>query len=190
MIEATSNGLTEYEHEIIAMRGDGAKLGDGEMLSCCALGLAEEAAEVACAIDGRSGDADLITELGDVIWYATTAAHRLDVTLVLLVDAESHIAVDDDADDDADIAREMAVHAGLFAGLAKKWLYHHKPLNREVAVRYLAAIVQCASLLAANHGSMLHGACVANLAKLRKRFPSGGFTTAEANARADEKGGA
>mgnify|MGYP003412146166 CR=1 FL=1 len=73
MIESTSEGLSEYERTIIEMRGDGRFLSEKEMLACCALGLAKEAAELVYAIDGQSSS-DPLNELGDVLWYATTSA--------------------------------------------------------------------------------------------------------------------
>lgn len=188
MIDANDPRLSPYEREIAAMRGDGAKLSDDEMIACCALGLAEETAEVICAIDNES-DETVLSELGDVVWYATTAAHRLDVTLSHVRETETatNLTV---RPNDEDNARSMAMYAGIFAGLVKKKLFHEKPLNVEWSVRYLAEILDCVELIAIDHHGVFDDACEANLAKLRKRFPSGGFTTAEANARADEKGGA
>lgn len=184
MINADDTRLSKYERELIAMRGDGAKLSDEEMLACCALGLAEETAEVLFAMDGRSGN-DALSEIGDVLWYATTAAHRIDRSLSEIQSIETNTE-QDRYDEDEDYAHPAIAYAGVFAGLVKKWLYHDKPLNHQLAAKYLAEIVECASRMASQLDRVLGDAQDANLAKLRKRFPSGGFTAAEANARADE----
>ena len=189
MIDANDTRLSNYEREVISMRGDGALLSDQEMLACCALGLAEESAEVAYAIDGRSGNDDALTELGDVLWYVTTAAHRLDRTLArILENVETNTGLSE-YDEDEDYAREMLAFAGSFAGVVKKWLFHDRPLIEGYVVRYLAEILECASRIATQLGHTLEDAQSANVAKLRKRFTSGGFTAAEANARADEAKG-
>ena len=76
----------------------------------------------------RRADAN---ELGDVAWYAVTAAHRLDTTLTQLRAIPVH-APWQDVDDSI---RGLIVAAGLFAGRVKKWLYHDKPLDHEIALR-------------------------------------------------------
>ena len=190
MIDANEPRLTHYERELIPMRGDGRFKNDREMIDCCALGLTEESAEVLCAIDGTSGDADVLAELGDVLWYATTAAHRLDRTIAHILENVETTTEQFVYNEDEDYARALLMYSGLFAGLVKKWLYHDKPLNADLAAKYIAEILECVARIASQLGHTLTDAQYANLAKLRKRFPSGGFTAAEANARADEKGGA
>lgn len=185
MIDENDPAMIPYERQIAAMRGDGRFRSDDEMLACCALGLVEETAEVLCAIDGESGDA-VLTELGDVVWYATTAAHRLDVTLWRVREAETATNLTTHPERE-DHPLNMAKYAGIFAGLVKKKLFHEKPLNREWAIRYLAEVLDCVELIAQEHDHAFDDVLEANLAKLRKRFPSGGFTAAEANARADER---
>lgn len=179
MIEATSKGLSEYEREVIAMRGDGRFKTDREMIDCCALGLAEECGEaVEAHIDNASKGA-VDSELGDVLWYATTAAHRLDATLEIAV---AHGVVWWPRSRLAAFAL-MFVHASRFAGRVKKWLYHDKPLDHAACLRDIGSVV-----LAVDYLTGRQNAANANVSKLRKRFPSGGFTAAEANARADEGG--
>lgn len=185
MIDENNKQLTDYERAVISMRGDGRFKSDREMIGCCALGLAEESAEVAQAVY-YNHVGPVLNELGDVAWYATTAAHRLDTTLTQLRALSVHapgLGTDDSI-------RGMSTAAGQFAGRVKKWLYHDKPLNRDDALRDLALVLTRAEQIADTYGRTLEDAFAENLAKLRKRFPSGGFTTAEANARADEKGGA
>jgi NTP pyrophosphatase (non-canonical NTP hydrolase) len=185
MIDQNDPRLTSYERDIAAMRGDFRHKSDQEALACCALGLAEECAEVAFAVDGRGEDP--IAELGDVVWYVTTAANRLDWTMERLVnDIETNVEMSD-YDEDEDCVREMAMHAGVFAGHIKKWLFHDKPLSKARTIRALAEVLECAHRAARQLGSTLNAARDLNVAKLRKRYPSGGFTTAEANARADER---
>ena len=181
MIDASHERLTDYERTIIAMRGDGRFRSNLEMLACCALGLSEETAEVAQAVHyGHAGP--VLNELGDVAWYAITAAHRLNTTLTQLRAIPAHAP----AQDVDDSIRGMVTAAGLFAGRVKKWLYHDKPLDNELALRDLACVLLRAEQIADWHERTLEDAFAENIAKLRKRFPSGGFTAAEANARADE----
>jgi hypothetical protein len=185
MIDANDSRLTPYEREIAAMRGDGAKLSDAQMLACCAMGLAEEAAEVQLALDGHDYGTDALAELGDLIWYAATAAHRLDLTTAQVESLGTSAPLEYDAD--GDLVRGLHLHTGAFAGLVKKWLFHDKPLARDVAARHLAEVFELASRIATQLGHTLDDARAANITKIRKRFPSGGFTAAEANARADER---
>jgi len=179
MIDATHEGLTDYEREIIAYRGDGRFKSDREMIDCCALGLAEECGE---AVDAHLSKAPgaVVSELGDVLWYATTAAHRLDATLG---DAIAHGGSRWPKSRLAAFAL-MFMRAGVFAGRVKKWLYHDKPLDRDACLRDIGSVVLLVDFLTGREN-----AANANLAKIRRRFPSGGFTAAEANARADESKG-
>lgn len=183
MIEADAEGLTDYERAIIPMRGEGRFLVDQDMLACCALGLAEEAAELVYAIEGRSNE-DPISELGDVLWYATTAAHRLNRTIAYIVENVETSTDLSEYDEDEDYARELMAYAGLFAGLVKKRIYHGTPMNERRAIRYIAEIIECARRVAMKLGRTLEHAESANIAKLCKRYSSGVFTAVEANARA------
>ena len=184
MIDANDPRMSAYEREIAAMRGDGAKLSDRDMLACCALGLAEEAAEVQLALDGQDYGTDPLSELGDLVWYATTAAHRLDLTTAQVESLGTSAPLEYDAD--SDLVRGLHAHTGAIAGLVKKWLFHNKPFFRSIIARQLAEVFELASRIATQLGHTLDDARAANITKIRKRFPSGGFTAAEANARADE----
>ena len=187
MIDANDSRLSEYERAIAAMRGDGRFLDDGGALVCCALGLSEEAAEVQLALDGLDYGTEALAELGDVVWYATTAAHRLDMTSAQVERIEPSTGLRT-FDEGEDIVRDLHLFTGGFAGVIKKWMFHDRPLQRDAAARYLAEVFECVGRIARQLGHTLDDARAANVAKLRKRYPSGGFTAAEANARADEKG--
>lgn len=176
MIDANDSRLTDYEREIAAMRGDARFRSDEEMLACCALGLAEECGEATGALLSGGFD-EFESELGDVVWYATTGAHRLDATRNELVGFRRPIVFGDAMHN----MTMLHLAAARFAGRVKKWLFHDKPLDRTACLGDLWEVTRRIEAV-----SSLSAAESANLAKLRKRFPSGGFTAAEANARADE----
>lgn len=190
-IGADHPGLTEFELACIAMRGDNAARSSEEMLTYCALGIAEEAREVALSLGGDAEQA--LAEIGDVAWHATTAAHYLGFTVkdIRSLRVGNWLSVQD-AGDFHECAQAMIWCACRFAGLLKKSVFHAAPLDRKSAAICLAEIFALAELLAESDavGHTLEDAFAANAEKNRKRFPSGGFTAAEALARVDETGGA
>jgi len=181
MIEKSNDNLTYYDVELIERRGDFRHKSDREAIDCCALGLVEESAEFLEAYAADDGDdANWVSELGDVLWYAVTAAHRLDATLQDLVTC----GMPDPGV--VDETHRLLPSAAKFAGRVKKWLHHDRPIDRETFLRNLSEIVTIIRGVAPALGTVAD----ANIAKIRKRFPSGGFTAAEANARVDEAPGA
>lgn len=197
MIDENDPRLSPYEREIAAMRGDFRFKTDADALACCALGLVEEIDEARGAMlmadalpwgtcDAHRDDARacVLRELGGVLWYATTALHRLDqheMQAARTSSASAHWQ--------AGSLVDLQARGAEFAGLVKKALFHERGL----------AFVQARSLWVLGDCIVLVEACArrycatfgdverANLDKIRKRFPSGGFTAAEANARADEQ---
>lgn len=194
MIDANDNRLTPYEREIAAMRGDGANLDDNHMLACCALGLVEEIEEARAAMylatmrawHAEAWDCreDVLRELGDVLWYATTALHRVDQGAM-----QAAATSESSTQWGSDTLAELQSTGAEFAGVIKKALFHDRGIaaSRAKIIQLLGDCIKlieaCARRVNATFGDVER----ANISKIRARFPSGGFTTAEANARVDEQ---
>lgn len=83
----------------------------------------------------------------------------------------------------------LAGESGEVAELVKKHVHHHKPLDQAALVKELGDVLWYLAFLCEANGTTLEEVANANAAKLRARFPAG-FTSAAANARADEATGA
>lgn len=197
MIPANDPGLTPYEREIAAMRGDFRFKSDADALACCALGLVEEIDEVRGAMLGADGhawnDAEsareaarlyVLRELGDVLWYATTALHRLDQHCMQAARVSGA-----SPQWRGDSLVDLQARGAEFAGIVKKGLFHDRGIafirtkGLWVLGDCIVLVEACARRYCATFGDVER----ANVEKIRARFPSGGFTAAEANARADER---
>lgn len=194
MIDANDPRLSPYEREIAAMRGDFRFKSDADALACCALGLVEEIEEARFAMavaderawTSRSADArdNVLCELGDVLWYAATALHRLDQHAM----QAARVADERAWQWQADSLVDLQARGAEFAGLVKKALFHERGIafvqakSLSVLGDCIVLVEACARRYCATFGDVER----ANIDKIRKRFPSGGFTAAEANARADE----
>lgn len=198
MIPADDPRLSPYEREIAAMRGDFRFKTDADALACCALGLVEEIDEARGAMlmadalpwgtcDAHRDDARacVLRELGDALWYATTALHRLDQNAMQAARCSNASTRWRE-----DSLTDLQARGAEFAGLVKKALFHDRGIAF-VQARSLWILGDCIVLVEAcahRYCATLGDVERANLDKIRKRFPSGGFTAAEANARADERG--
>lgn len=79
----------------------------------------------------------------------------------------------------------VAGEAGEVADLIKKHLFHDKPLDDAALLRELGDVLWYLSYLAQATGHTLEEVALANVEKLRKRYPNG-FSPEAAAARADE----
>lgn len=185
MIDGDDPRLSWYEREIASMRGDFRHESDANALACCAMGLAEEAGEVTNAARGDGARREtVIAELGDVVWYAVTAANRLDCTEMDAFAGGDHWST---------YGRDGLLwmlhgEAAKFSGAMKKALFHGRGIDAQRAELLLRIgnVLRIVYALAPAYGSTLFDVQRANVAKLRARYPSGGFSAAEANAHADE----
>ncbi len=179
MIDPNDDRLNSYERAIAGMRGELVSLSFEEAITYCALGLSEECGEAVAEL--KTAQTSLLEiELGDVLWHATTSAHRLDATISDLLDLVP--LGNGEMTWMCDAVTLLHVPAARFAGRVKKWRYHDKPLDRQACLVDLGEIVKTIDSL-----FTLPVIEEASLSKIRKRFPSGGFSKLEANARIDEK---
>lgn len=212
------NRLSEYDRFLIGARGTMATEHDLSVLALCALGMTEEADELTDAIANARIETRLVaaesrqkvlSEAGDCLWYAFTAAHRIDATAEMIDQARhahQHHAMpwqppSKSASFELSLRKDGPARWALrdhseslyrasarLCGVVKKAAYHGVPLDRErvfaMILDYYCAVIDTLSLV----GCSVEGACSANVAKIRKRFPSGGFSPEEARARADEGG--
>lgn len=188
--------LETYERELSTMRGEAERWPDEKMLVCCALGLAGEATELEEAAGALPGIGStepvlqfrarhVLLELGDVLWYVVTAATRLGYSPRGVREQEGR---DWSSLFASERVRAMQTAAGWFADTMKKTAFHGLPLaeSRENLAMYLGDMLRLVEGVAQAFGLTLADVAAANVRKLRARFASGGFTAAEACAKADE----
>ena len=133
--------------------------------------------------DAAEARTQVIRELGDVLWYATTALHRVDQSAT---EAVSRSAMSSQWHDDSLVM--LQARGAEFAGVVKKALFYGRGIesSRRQIVWILGDCIKLVTACARRYGASLGDVQRANVEKLRARFASGGFTAAEANARADE----
>jgi len=164
--------LTEYQ--AAALR-TAAALEPSVRPAVAGLGLAGEAAEVLELFEaGRVPDPDkLIKELGDVMWYTAFAATIVEVDLQGV-----QWELPPPTEHDHDLAVRLSVVCGGAADYLKKVVGHGHPLERDVLIAKVAAILPLVSVLATRSGSGLGGVCDRNVAKLLERYANGFSTEA------------
>lgn len=67
----------------------------------------------------------------------------------------------------------IAGESGEYCELIKKHVFHNKPMNSEDAKKELGDILYYVAMAAANLGIDLQEVAIANLEKLRARYPTG-----------------
>jgi NTP pyrophosphatase (non-canonical NTP hydrolase) len=167
-----------------------------EGLLLAALGLCGEAAEVLAdlhgpvdgpvAVDGvaRTDDrARLVTELGDVAWYAALAATLLEEELADWF-AAGPIAHDPARATARAAGDRLVVAAGAFADLVKKHGYHAHPFDADALRAPLVAACAALADVCAARGVDWAEVFDRNIEKLAARYP-GGWDPARSLHRAD-----
>lgn len=157
--------LDEYQEFIIPRSN--VDVTDTASFALCGLGLAEESLEVIGTIEDEPDLAP--NELGDVLWYVVAALACLGVKPSELPRKEV------DVPDDSDLSLWLLFEACTFAGLAKKVWNHKHPLERhrlEMAGALDRALGDI-EYLADELGFSLEQIADVNVAKLKRRYPSG-----------------
>lgn len=139
---------------VTASRGMGR---DFELM-VCGLGLCGESSEVStCARE------DIITELGDVCWYAAAIWHWCELEGALSLTAA---------------ICPMEIGSGMVAEMIKKHVGYKRPLDKEKLKFRLSSILADVEEIAELESMTFSKVLELNIEKLRKRFGGGGFDAA------------
>lgn len=183
--------LNDYQKEAartLIDRPDSAYTDAEMMLVWNTLGLVGEAAEVAALADPQRVWArlrwrsDMRKELGDLCWYVAAIATHQGWQLQDLADRFS-------ADAPHSIQRlalAISALAGEVADWVKKGVFHRQPLHIHRIEIALGKILSLIASMAASVGSTPDQIHIANIDKLKIRYPNG-WSSADAEARVDAK---
>jgi NTP pyrophosphatase (non-canonical NTP hydrolase) len=163
-------------------------------LTYFAIALSAEAGEFAEAVLLDASNDDLIDELGDNLWGVATCADHLrmwlsDLALRDARDSGCHkhatLLLHMNAYQDAvypqldfkikDVALSLTAHAGRFGDTVKKHLYHGKELDGEELIMSCGTVLRRIANAASVLSVTLEEVAMANVAKLRKRYPPDGY---------------
>jgi len=203
--------MTPHEYQLETRRTRPAGESKERALAHYALGLCEEAGELAGVIKkhvfyGQPIDRDaLIKEAGDVLWYLASLLDTADVELSGPLNRAMELAKEDEAppDESADDGSEPDRFFGAATDREGWIIYNVYGLLSEcnAPVSYAFECNRVDSLTARDHskyalyhlyhllssfGITLHEVMAANVAKLRARYPGEGWTANDAAERKDE----
>lgn len=148
------------------------KNGEEPPLFAPALGLCGESAELYAAIDGIETDDVVVSEMGDVLWYAASLARRLGSSFESIARPPQYLTDWTDSTDRAVAAGAME-NAGNVADMVKKAVWHGRGLDVDSAHDELRHMVHAIRTLCDRHITTLEAVCAANDAKLEARYPNG-----------------
>lgn len=185
--------LDDYQREALRTATPITDFTVGPHLSCAALGLSEECAELLGVIDGDASAAE--KEAGDVLWYLALLAGCLNLRLSELCHCEEldtltfgPILTDED---EVRWRLLLMTRAAEVAGAVKKAVHHRAGIPNHLGTMRSAAldVFEIIAALADNQPSAwnLNSAAARNVDKLRARYPDG-WSARAAAARADERG--
>lgn len=191
------------EYQTLAMRTHNPELSEKDARACYALGLAGEAGEAAeyiaeYALLGTQGthQLKLVKELGDVLWYIATVAAMYGLKMNELAPygaktfnefdllGGEHLALSPVSRYVAGL--KMAGAAGTASDYAKKLLFHGHVEDLEKLRGLLTKTLRAVQQASFQFGTSLEAVAVANIEKLRARYPDGFSAAASANRKASD----
>jgi hypothetical protein len=150
----------------------GTGTGNTEALTYTALGLVDEAAELAEALY-NGAEQDIFAEAGDVLWYASQLLREMDENLADLAGEDwEKITYSPAVNTELDFMG-LFIHTGHIAGRAKKIMRDgHAVIPNDYRASILNALhwtLVCVASTLAQQGKTLGEAAEANAAKLADR---------------------
>jgi len=161
--ERTSRGLNTFE----------------ERISNFSLGLCGETTEVyeLFKVNGMLSKTALIKEIGDVLWYLwrfvsvlTTDYTRVTMVYYVFNDFYNHKTGQLNV---CRISEYMVTNAGKIADMVKKTAFHGHKMNNNIVLHHLGCIYNLCTLLLNCFGMTIEEAMIANVEKLKLRYPDG-----------------
>lgn len=134
-----------------------------------ALGMTDEAGEViglVCQPWVYTTDAEMVSELGDVLWYTAMLALRYGITDCVLIEPPFFFNIDL-------LLQHLAWHTSSVAGMVKKQFYHGHDMDMTELRAGIWKVLNAISNLARHYGLTMNQIADANIAKLQARYPDG-----------------